>query len=225
MQSAQSVSPLALPEGAWGKRWFLPRASIWQRAIALVLMLEGAVGTLAPIGVLLILPQSDVVLWIGVPSGIAFLVLGIAVFRSRSSSIRKSLAAVFLLSAAARIGGLFLDGGQTWEAWWVSLTLAIALGAVSAGVWRAREWSRWSCVILGIALWAEALTASAYGMLRSMMYGVRESPSEMAISWSVGVAITAITPMALMVYGVLPSTRKHFADVRESLARARTVPS
>jgi hypothetical protein len=224
MQDAQSGSPLALPEGAWGNRWFLPRASIWQRAIALVLMLEGALGALVPIGVLLILPQSDVVLWISVPSGIAFLVLGVAVYRSSLPSIRKCLAAVFLLSAATRIVGLCLYGGPRWEAWWVSLTLAIALGTVSAGVWWAREWGRWSCVILGVALWAEHLTASAYGMLSSMRYGLRESPSEMAISWSVGVAITAIPLVALMVYGVLPSTRNHFAEARDAIARARAVP-
>jgi hypothetical protein len=187
-------------------------------------MLGGALAALAPIVLLLISPEFIAVSWIHLPEAIATVGLGIAVFRSGGSSIRRSLAAVLLLNAAARIGRLFLDGGPPWEAWWVSLTVAMALGTVSAGVWRAREWGRWSCVILGVVLWAEELTSTAYRLMISMTSGLRGNATEMVIGWSVAVMLMAIPLVALMVYGVLPSTRSHFAEARDAIARPRAVP-
>jgi hypothetical protein len=199
--------------------------SVWQNGIAVLLGLQGVVGVLSPLR--LFVPQiaPTYVLWIQVPESIATFVLAVAVARGDVSAIRKRLALVLVLSATLRVAWLFsplpLVDVPLVDAWWVSLPLAIMLATAGVGVWRAHEWGRRSCLILGIALVASQLYSLVSGYFG--VEGRTGRGTAFLIVMLIALPMLAAPYVALGIYGVRQSTRRHFADVRE--ARARAVPS
>ena len=212
MQAAQSGSPLALPADAWGRRRPRRAGSAWRHPVAIVLMLHGVGAAMAPSELFVALPVSPLMLWAQVPKGIALVILGVAVWRGHPQSVRKCLAVALLAHAALRILGLFYS--QWWsEAGPIDVSLALLYAASGVGLWQRRDWARWSCVILGATL----LAVELFSLVRGFGYlieGATMHWPEFLIGWLIAVAMMAVLPAALVSYGLLPSTRKHFQDVR-----------
>jgi hypothetical protein len=193
--------------------------SAWQNGIAVLLGLQGVMGALSPLR--LFVPQiaPTYVLWIQVPESIAMFVLAVAVGRGDVPAIRKRLALVLVLSAPLRVAWQFRPLPFA-DSWWVSLSLALLLVAASVGVWRAYDWGRQACVVLGLAL----LSTQLYSLVAGYVLVERTSDhgTELLLVMLIALPLMAAPHVALMIYGVLRSTRQLFAETRE--ARARAVP-
>jgi hypothetical protein len=95
---------------------------------------------------------------------------------------------------------------------WVRLSLGVALIAVAAGIWQAREWSRWAAGTISAAL--------CLSIVGSVVGSIRAGDFISLLLESVGVLVFG----ALARYSFQRSTRTRFAEAREAIARARAVP-
>lgn len=103
------------------------------------------------------------------------------------------------------------------------LQLGIAVGCfgLGVGIETAREWARKMCGTLGAVLavyfiwftvvhvWMDFVRHPSWGFLPVIVFWTVVFPA----LWT-----------AVAIYCFLPSTRRHFAEVREAHARARAVP-
>lgn len=221
-------SPLTLPDGAWGKRWFVfkrrhssrrPPVSVGQSGIACLLMLQGLAGLLVPLGVIVPLNQfvPNYMLWIQVPGSIALFILGVAVGRDLIPTIRKSLALVMVLSATSRVAWLF-NPSPLQDDWRISSPLALMLATVGIGLFLARDWGRRGCIVLGLVLCAHEARSFVRALSGASDGGA--DTKELVIASTIAVLLTLTPYVALMIYGALKSTRRHFAETREAIARA-----
>ncbi len=139
----------------------------------------------------------------------------------RATRRRRWLATLFFLLGVL---GIFF-GAHRWTnpspgSPWRSFGVALACIGLGVGVELGREWARWSSGILGLA-------AGAFSMLMTVMMiaDVILTPHwDLILIIGIWVPLFPGLSIAVAVYCFLPSTRRHFAEVRQAQGRARAVP-
>ena len=100
------------------------------------------------------------------------------------------------------------------------LGLALAFTGLGVGVELGREWARWFSGALGLLVGAPSMWFAGWmiaGVIGTQEWGLK-------LLTGVWVLLVPGLSIAAAVYCFLPTTRKHFADVREARARARGTP-
>jgi len=127
--------------------------------------------------------------------------------------VRQDLGCSLLFTEIWSLGSIFeaLEGLPSLQGW-AMLILGLSLIVVAVGIWRATEWAR-----LAIGALASLFCLWSLGTL------VHDFMSDRGIE-SLG-ELLGPSLMGLLAWGSFrSSTRKSFADARESSARARAVP-
>jgi hypothetical protein len=214
-------SPLALPEHAWGAapiRWRSPTVRPFVAAAIAGYGLLGVIGSLLMsledrwFGGIIPVPS-----WLSLPDDLLTIALGIAVLRNRPSAVRRVLSAVLLSKALWNVCATHASSPYG-NATSISVAYAIAWTCLGIGVWRATEWGRRGCTLIGIAV----VTYSIVSDLRILSQFAEEQPASAlfaAIAASIAFVAIDLPYLALAAYGVLPSTKKHFAEARAASRR------
>lgn len=220
MSAAELVhaSPLALAENAWGRRRYSRRSrSTLQRLVTAYFLLAGAFELLGSLAFAWkgrwFTGMNPLAPWVQLSEGLLMIALGISLLRGSSPSVRAFVATLLFAKAAASATAM-LGTGAFASPPWFAISMMLLWASVGVGVWRAAEWGRRSCMIVGLAMHGYLLACS----VTAMRMFVDDRP------WIVVSTVTfvmLVCPYVLLaIYGVLPSTRKHFADVRAAAIRS-----
>jgi peptidoglycan/LPS O-acetylase OafA/YrhL len=213
---AVSSSPLALPQDAWGKRRIGPRASLAQKAVAALFLCYGGILCLVLAAAWESSSRYESIrnptAWLLAPEAILTTLLGAWVWLGRPRKVRRTVAALLLAKMALPCALLFTSWPSSIH-WWRSLPPILVFTIIGVGVWRATEWGRRGCIVLGLAMYAIYLASSSLAMQILVERGSSHAVEFTTVSWFA--RLWLVLPfVALAIYGVLPSTRAHFAEAR-----------
>jgi hypothetical protein len=155
--------------------------------------------------------------WASVPEDLLLIVLGVYVWRGNPRQVRTLLAALMFAKAATAVGRLFESPTMFSKSIWFSVASVGAWAAIGFGVWRAAEWGRRGCIIVGIAFYGLLLSSQAWAMRLVPAQHFISDPVAAFIFYvttAITVAFIIVPYVALAIYGVLPSTLREFAAAR-----------
>jgi hypothetical protein len=160
--------------------------------------------------------------WSNLLEGPLWIGMGSAVLRSDRTLLRRSLSLLLMVKGASVVG--FMVWGTAPGLSLLRLGEMVIWLGLGLGVWSAREWARRSCVILGLLSYGYSLSSIAFAF--NLFH---EHRSSSLVMWAM-IIITSLfvvvgPPLALAIYGVLPSTREHFAETRAAMTRAGAAQS
>ena len=127
--------------------------------------------------------------------------------------VRQNMGCILMITWIWGLGSLFgaFESLPSLQGW-ALLILGFALIAIAIGIWRAREWARWGAGLIAFLY--------CIGGIGRIIYEVTKDHGLGLLAGLPGVAA-----MGLIAWGAFqPATKKSFADAREAIARARTVP-
>jgi hypothetical protein len=158
--------------------------------------------------------------WSNVFEGLLWIALGTAVWKTDQPMLRRSLALFLIATGASAFG--FMVWGSTPGFSPIQSGKLIVLFALGVGVWNAREWARRGCIVLGLFAYGYKLSSLAVGY---RMFGeqVRFDFATWVLMVTMSLLVVIWPLLALAIYGVLPSTRIHFAEAREAITRTRAM--
>jgi hypothetical protein len=160
--------------------------------------------------------------WSNLLEGPLWIGMGSAVWRSDRTLLRRSLSLLLMVMGASVVGFMVWGSSPGFSLFMLG-KMVVWLG-LGVGMWSAREWARRGCVILGLLFYGYRLSSMAFA------YDLfHERVSFGLVTWAMTITMTLFVivgpPLALAIYAVLPSTRKHFAETREAMARTGAVQS
>lgn len=128
---------------------------------------------------------------------------------------RRDIALVFSLSAAGSIWFWFHPSSVLFRGpGWFSILLTAILIALTAGMWRASEWSRWGCGLVSVLS-----SMRLFLMFVSNMVNLNASGTSYGIAPLILTLLLALFWAAIAFYCLRPTTGKLFAQIREARAR------
>lgn len=238
MQDASPSSPLALPENAWGRRrWYGPGVSpgTGRTLLAVILSFYGCFWMLVGLwngdvfsearsreAGLGLFHFRHMVVWIDVAEGLIWIGLGTAVWRRFPSMARGSIALLMLMKGARHVVWL-ISPNMFSRPWCADLIVGLTWLALGFGIWRASEWARSGCTVLGLAIYGFQVFGLAWST-RQLGDWVSSHPIVFAQTAILAATVVALPPLTLAIYGVLRSTRDHFAEARDARDRRSGVP-
>ncbi len=233
MSAGELIQPsqLALPNHAWAgrhsRRSQSPDLAPIRGLVSAFLLLEGGPLLLGEMAFLWkgrwfegIHPLYP---FLGIPEPLSTVALGLVVLRGSSAHVRKWLG-VLLISKGLASVSMLLNSGVFANSRWFAIASVLAWTILGLGVWRATTWGRRGCTITGLAMCGYHLTFGLAGMIHAwneLELSGHGPPEAASVLFMPVFALFAVAPLVLLaIYGVLPSTRRHFADVRAAAIRS-----
>ena len=212
---------LQLPKHAWPRR-HLVDARLPLEILSALLFLAGCfliasrfVGSIA---------APAPLKWVGSIAGLAWFGLALGAWRADPNLFRRSLSLVLLGNGAIQlvVATTREHSGFPWN----SASMALLWIALAIGVWRASHWARMGVVVVGFTLYGLGVFSTAIGFqIAERAHANDEFFRSVAIRLMglVAVAFIFAPLVGLAIYGLLPQTRRHFADARRTRLRDRPV--
>jgi hypothetical protein len=127
---------------------------------------------------------------------------------------RRDIAIVLLIPVAAGVWDYFHPSSVLpSNPAWLDIAFAVALVAISLGIWKAWEWARWACGLVGILSCANLIDSFWAMVSRGDLRGSSSALVPLGM-----MLFFALFWAAVAFYCLRPSTGKLFAHVRASRA-------
>ena len=210
---------LQLPQHAWPRRRLVD-ASLPLKVAAISLGLAGLFELAMAFGLSSLMDSAK---WFFIVQALALFGLAAGAWRAEAGFFRRSLAVALLAQGMVRIALMIASEGRGVS--WIGASTTVAWFALGVGMWQARDWARWMAVVVGFTLYGVLLFLAVVGI--QIVHRTTSDNPLRPIAWHtmtlVGAAVILSPLVGLAIYGLLPQTRKHFADVRRARLRARPV--
>lgn len=155
--------------------------------------------------------------WHSLLEGMAWFGMGLSAWRANPTHFRRSLALLMIVRGIGVVGYAIWGSSPGLSAEGI-VKLVTCLG-VGIGIWTAREWARRACIVLGLLYYGYTLSLLAFAFT---LFEDRMPPDRtMFVFMGLATSMMVAPGLALAIYGVIPSTQKHFAEARELIARSR----